>query len=105
MKLGEPDKKGKRDILPIPGSTNSLSVDTVISSLGQMAVNGVMAGGELEEQLQMKPGGMFFANPRSSETSVKGVFAGGDAATGSKSVIQAVVSARRAANNINAFVG
>jgi len=104
MKLGEPDKRGKRDILPIPGSTNSLCVDTVISSLGQMAVNGVMTGGELEEQLKMKPGGMFFANPRSSETSVSGVFAGGDAAIGSKSVIQAVVSARRAANNINAYV-
>ncbi len=104
MKLGEPDKKGKRDILPIPGSTNSLSVDTVISSLGQMAVNGTMAGGELEEQLKMKAGGIFYANPRSSETSVKGVFAGGDAATGTKSVIQAVVSARRAANNINAYI-
>ncbi|MCK5069900.1 MAG: FAD-dependent oxidoreductase, partial [Desulfocapsa sp.] len=104
MKLSEPDKKGKRNILPIPGSTNSLSVDTVISSLGQMAVNGKMPGGELEEQLKMKPGGMFFANPRSSETSVEGVFAGGDAATGTKSVIQAVVSARRAANNINAYV-
>lgn len=104
MKLGEPDKKGKRDILPIPGSINSLGVDTVISSLGQMAVNGVMTGGELEEQLKMKPGGMFFANPRSAETSVEGVFAGGDAATGTKSVIQAVVSARRAANNINAYV-
>ncbi len=104
MKLGEPNAKGKRDILPIPGSTNTLSVDTVVSSLGQMAVNGSMTGGELEEQLKMKPGGMFFANPRSSETSVPGVFAGGDAATGSKSVIQAVVSARRAANNINAFV-
>ncbi len=104
MKLGEPDKRGKRDILPISGSTNSLGVDTVISSLGQMAVDGVMSGGELEEQLKMKPGGMFFANPRSSETSVEGVFAGGDAAIGSKSVIQAVVSARRAANNINAYV-
>lgn len=104
MKLSESDKRGKRQILPIPGSSNSLSVDTVISSLGQMSVDGSMAGGELEEQLKMKAGGLFFANPRSSETSVKGVFAGGDAATGSKSVIQAVVSARRAANNINAFV-
>ena len=104
MKLGEPDKKGKRDILPIPGSSNSLSVDTVVSSLGQKAVDGFMPGGELEAQLKMKPGGMIFANPRSSETSIEGVFAGGDAANGTKSVIQAVVSARRAANNINAYV-
>ena len=104
MKLGEPDKKGKRDVLPIPESTNTLGVDTVISSLGQMAVNGQMPGGSLESELKIKPSGMFDANPRSSATSVEGVFAGGDAATGTKSVIQAVVSARRAANNIHAFV-
>lgn len=104
MKLGEPDKKGKRDILPIPDSKNTLSVDTVVSSLGQMAVAGNMVGGELEALLKIKPNGMFFVNTRSAETSVQGVFAGGDASTGSKSVIQAVVSARRAANNMHAYV-
>lgn len=104
MKLGEPDKKGKRDILPIPDSTNSLGVDTVVSSLGQMAVAGGMAGGELEAELKIKPNGMIEANVRNSSTNIEGVFAGGDASAGSKSVIQAVVSARRAANNINAFV-
>lgn len=105
MKLGEPDKKGKRDVLPIPDSMNTLGVDTVVSSLGQQAVAGEsMIGGELEAQLKIKPNGMFDANARSAQTSVEGVFAGGDASTGSKSVIQAVVSARRAANNINAYV-
>ncbi len=105
MKLGEPDKKGKRDILPIPDSMNTLGVDTVISSLGQRSVaEDRMLGGALEAELKIKPDGMIQANVRTSETSVKGVFAGGDAANGSKSVIQAVVSARRAANNINAFV-
>ena len=104
MKLGEPDKRGKREPLPIPDSTNSLSVDTVVSSLGQLAVDGLVRGGELEEAIKISPKGMFVANPRSSQTSVDGVFAGGDAATGSKSVIQAVVSARRAANNIHSYV-
>ena len=104
MKLGEPDAKGRRAVVPIPESTNTLVVDTVVSSLGQMAVNGGMKGGELEVALKISPSGMFVANPRSSQTSVEGVFAGGDAATGSKSVIQAVVSARRAANNIHAYV-
>jgi formate dehydrogenase major subunit len=105
MKLGEPDKRGKRPVMPIPDSTNSLGIDTVVSSLGQMAVNnGVMRGGELEAQLKVSPAGMFVANPRTAQTSVDGVFAGGDAASGTKSVIQAVVSARRAANNIHAYV-
>ena len=104
MKLGEPDKNGKRETIPIPESTNSLSVDTVVSSLGQLAVDGTMLGGELEEALKISPKGMFVANPRSSQTNLDGVFAGGDAASGSKSVIQAVVSARRAADNIHAYV-
>jgi formate dehydrogenase major subunit len=105
MKLGEPDKRGKRPVIPIPDSTNSLGIDTVVSSLGQMAVhNGVMRGGELEAQLKISPAGMIVANPRSAQTSVDGVFAGGDASSGTKTVIQAVVSARRAANNIHAYV-
>jgi formate dehydrogenase major subunit len=105
MKLGEPDKRGKRTPIPIPESNNSISVDTVVSSLGQSAVkDGKCTGGAIEEQIKISPQGMFVANPRSSQTSVEGVFAGGDAAIGSKSVIQAVVSARRAANNINAYI-
>ncbi len=104
MKLGEPDKRGRREPVPVPGSFTALDVDTVVSSLGQMAVNGRFAGGILEEQLDISPRGTIVANPRSSQTSVEGVFAGGDAATGVKSVIQAVVSARRAAENIHAFV-
>lgn len=104
MKLGKPDKRGKRPVEPIPDSTNTLTIDTVVSSLGQMAVSGTMAGGELEAQLKIKSNGMFDASPRTSETSVKGVFAGGDAAAGSKSVIQAVVSARRAVVNIHAYI-
>ena len=47
----------------------------------------------LKKALEISLNGMFVANPSSSQTSVEGVFAGGDAATGSKSVIQAVVSA------------
>jgi formate dehydrogenase major subunit len=105
MKLGKPDKRGKRPVMPIPDSNNSLGIDTVVSSLGQRAVNGsVMKGGELEAQLKIKPNGMFEANPRSAQTSVEGIFAGGDASTGTKSVIQAVVSARRAVNNIHAYI-
>ena len=38
MKLGEPDKRGRREPMPIPGSKNSLYVDTIVSSLGQRAV-------------------------------------------------------------------
>ncbi len=104
MKLGEPDKRGRREPIPIPGSNHNLHVDFVVSSLGQMAVDGKFKGGELESLLDISPRGTLAANPRTSQTSVEGVFAGGDAVTGPKSVIQAVVSARRAADNIHAYV-
>ncbi len=104
MKLGEPDKRGRREPLPIPGSNTSMYVDTIVSSLGQTAVKEHIDGGEIESQIQLSPKCTIVANPRSSQTSVEGVFAGGDAVTGPKSVIQAVVSARRAASNIHAFV-
>lgn len=104
MKLGEPDKRGKRQPEPIPGSTNILNVDSIVTSIGQKAVKGVFKGGELEESIGLKPTGMIMANIRSAQTNIDGVFAGGDAVTGPKSVIQAVVSARRAVANIHAFV-
>jgi len=104
MKLGEPDERGRREPVPIPGAKNTLFVDTIVSSLGQMAVKDHFIGGEIEAGIELTPKGNIVANPRSSQTSVDGVFAGGDAVTGPKSVIQAVVAARRAADNIHAFV-
>ncbi len=104
MKLGKPDDKGKRSPEPIPGSTTILQVDSIVSSLGQLAVSEHFEGGELEESIALSPRNMIVANPRSSQTNIDGVFAGGDAATGPKSVIQAVVSARRAVTNMHAYI-
>lgn len=105
MKLGEPDKRGRREPIPIPGSKNSVFVDTIVSSLGQKAVSEHFLTGEIESQIDISPRGTFVANPRTSQTNIDGVFAAGDAVSGpNKSVIQAVVSARRAADNIHAYI-
>ena len=104
MKLSEPDKRGRREPVPIPGSKKSLYVDTIVSSLGQKAVKEQFIDGEIESRMELSPRGTIVANPRSSQTNIDGVFAAGDAVSGPKSVIQAVVSARRAAENIHAFI-
>lgn len=104
VKLGVPDAKGKREPEPIPDSWNRLYVDSIVASLGQYAVNERFIGGELEESLELSPRATVVANVRSSQTNLDGVFAGGDAVSGPKSVIQAVVSARRAVANIHAYV-
>ena len=104
MKLGEPDAKGVRQPEPIPGSTNTLLVDSIVTSLGQTAVADKFSGGELERSIAISPNKTLDANVRSSQINIEGVFAGGDAVTGPRSVIQAVVAARRAADNIHAYV-
>ncbi|MFP3983225.1 MAG: FAD-dependent oxidoreductase, partial [Desulfurivibrionaceae bacterium] len=104
MRYGKPDEKGKRFPEAIPGTSQTLRVDTLISSQGQMALSEGGYEGELESQLELKPGNIIKASPRDSATSVPGIFAAGDAASGTRSVIQAIVSARRAADNIDAYI-
>jgi len=104
MKLGEPDSRGRREAVPIPGSKNTLYVDTIVSSLGQTTVRDQLHGGEIEANIELSERGAIVANPRTSQTNIEGVFAAGDAVSGPKSVIQAVVAARRAAENIHAYV-
>ena len=63
-----------------------------------------MVGGELESTLELTPANNIKANPRTSLTNHEGIFAAGDVTSGSRSVIQTVVAARRAAENIHAQV-
>lgn len=104
MRLAEPNERGVRHPEAIPGSTNIINVDTIVSSLGQKACDDRFSGSDLEEQLELTPKKTIKANPRTSQTNLAGIFAAGDTVSGPRSVIQAVVSARRAAENIHAHV-
>ncbi len=104
MKLGEPDAKGARYPEAIPGTSNILHVDTLVSSLGQMACDDGFKGGKLEEAIEVSDKNTIIASPRDFTTSVPGVFAAGDAVNGTRTVIQSVVAARRAAENIHAHI-
>ena len=101
MKLGEPDAKGIRYPEAIPGSTVHMGVDTVVVAMGQAASSGGFAGGELEQGLELTPKNNIKSNPRNFQTNIPGVYAAGDATNGPRSVIQSVVAARRAADNIH----
>ena len=104
MKLGEPDAKGKRHPEAIPGTSNIIHVDTLVSSLGQMACTDGFSGGTLEEQIEITAKNTIKSSPRDFGTSVPGVFAAGDAVNGTRTVIQCVVAARKAADNIHAYI-
>lgn len=95
--LGEPDDSGRRRPVEIKGSEFMLDVDTVIVSIGNGS-NPLIP--QTTEQLDVNKWGNITVDDR-QETSMKGVFAGGDIVLGAATVILAMGEGRRAASAIN----
>lgn len=96
MALGEPDSSGRRRPEPIAGSEFAMDVDTVIAAIGQtMEASGVQEG-----QIKFNRHGYIGVNEETMETSLEGVFAGGDCTSGPATVIEAVAAGKRAATSI-----
>ncbi len=105
MRLTEPDKRGVRHPEAIPGSSNHIEVDTIVHSMGQMAFNRQkISDMGIEESLELSQKNCLKANVRTSSTNVEGIFAAGDVVSGPRTVIQTVVAARRAAENIHCHI-
>ena len=102
--LGEPDDKGLRLPIPMPGSRLFWEGDTVIAALGQEGDHNIASYGDIEASLKLNARGTIKSNPSSMATSVSGIYAGGDVASGPRTVIQAVASGRRAAEAIDGFL-
>jgi len=105
MRLSEPDKRGNRHPEAIPGSGNTIHVDTVVYSLGQSAFAGsTVAIDGIEADLALSKKNCLQANVRTALTSVDGIFAAGDVVSGPRTLIQTVVAARRAVENIHSHI-
>ena len=100
MELGEPDGSGRRRPVPLVGSEFNIKV--------QMAV--IAIGNGSNPLLRDSPGLEFTkwhtlkVNPDTLETTLKGVFAGGDIVTGGATVISAMGAGRKAAQSIHEFL-
>ncbi len=100
MELGAPDESGRRRPVKKVGSEFRLEADCVILALGTSPnplLQRTTAG------LETKPHGEISADG-DGKTSLEGVFAGGDAVTGSATVILAMGAGRRAARAIDAYI-
>jgi NADPH-dependent glutamate synthase beta subunit-like oxidoreductase len=97
--LGEPDESGRRRPVPIKGSEFDTQYDTIIAAIGQ--VSDVPKGFGVE----VDRGNVIKTNPKTLETSRKGVYAGGDVAIGPDSVIRAIAQGRVAASSIDKALG
>ena len=100
MELGEPDASGRRSPVVIQGSEFKTEVDAVIMALGtqanQMSYNGTPG-------LEKTRKGCV-AVDETGKTSLEGVYAGGDAATGAATVILAMGAGKSAAAAIDEYL-
>lgn len=99
MELGEPDGSGRRKPVPVEGKTVDVDADTVIVALGTTP-NPIIPRSAKELELDKK--GYIIINPDTGETSIPGVWAGGDIAPyGESTAINAMGAGKRAAKAIN----
>lgn len=92
--LGQPDSSGRRSPVPVKGSDFELECDQAIVAIGLQA-NRILTG--VTPQLKADKWGDVLVDEQTMETSVKGVFAGGDIVGGEGTVIEAMGMSKRAA--------
>ena len=98
MKLGEPDASGRARPVPIEGSEFITEMDTLVVAIGQRP--------EVPPEIKVEQGkGNVLKVSAEMMTSREGVFSAGDCVSGPASVIEAIDSARRAAEAIDRYLG
>jgi len=92
-KLGEPDDSGRRRPVPVEGSDFDIKCDLAIIAIGLKA-NQILTS--VTPELKVDKYLDVVVNPDTMETSLKGVFAGGDIVGGEGTVIEAMGMAKKA---------
>jgi len=100
MELGEPDSSGRRRPVPIEGSEHEIPMDTVIMSIGQ-GPNPLIQ--DTTKGLDTNKWGNIVADD-DGNTSLEGVFAGGDIVTGAATVILAMGAGKKASETIDEYL-
>ncbi|MBM3909089.1 MAG: FAD-dependent oxidoreductase, partial [Gemmatimonadetes bacterium] len=101
MRLGKPDASGRPAPEPIPNSLFPIACDAAVYTIGQspdIAGLGVVNG------LEKSGRGALRADAATLETSLPGVFAGGDCVTGPDVVVTAMLAGKKAAISIDRWI-
>ena len=94
------DADGKADIEYIPGSDFTLKADRVVIAIGQRPNSAALN----IKNLNLGRNSTIVVDPLTLETNMPGVFAGGDAVTGSNNVVSAMAAGLRAAESIDRYI-
>ncbi|MEZ5069666.1 MAG: NADPH-dependent glutamate synthase [Bacteroidales bacterium] len=101
MELGEPDGSGRRRPVPVAGSEFEVETDLVVVSVG-VSPNPLIP--QSMKGLEVSRWGTIVVNPADMQSSVQGVFAGGDIVRGGATVILAMGDGRNAAKAMHAYL-
>lgn len=101
MVLGEPDDSVRRRPVPKKGSEFVMELDPVIVAIGNKP-NPLVP--RTTPELKTSKWGTVITNPDTMQTSIPGVFAGGDIVSGAATVILAMGQGRAAARAIDAHL-
>ncbi len=96
MRLGERDASGRPRPVAIEGAFETLPATTIIPAISQEPVLDFLEG----LGVRRRKDGTLEVDPGTRETSLEGLYAGGDAVHGPSSVIQAIADGRAAAEAI-----
>jgi putative selenate reductase len=96
MKLGERDASGRPRPVPAGTAEVVLPADTIIPAIGQEAELDFLADAPVERRRDGTP----VVDPRTGQTSLPWLFAGGDVVRGAASIIKAVADGRAVAAEI-----
>jgi heterodisulfide reductase subunit A-like polyferredoxin len=101
MELGEPDASGRRRPVAVVGSEFIMEVDAVVPAIGQESDWACLTE---ECACQLSDWGTMRIDPLTLQTHDPDIFAGGDAVTGPRTVIEAIAAGKQAAISIGRFI-
>lgn len=99
VELGDADENGMRRPVPIEGSGFTVELDTVMLAIGEVSDLSF-----LPKDIEVAEGNTIAVDLDTLETSLAGVFAGGDVVSRPATVIKAIVTGKRAAVSIDRYL-
>jgi indolepyruvate ferredoxin oxidoreductase alpha subunit len=100
MELGEPDESGRPRPFPVEGSQFQIEADMLIPAIGEVPDLSFVG----DCGLAVSPSATLGVNPATLETTVEGIFAGGDVVTGPRTYIDAMAAGQKAATSIHRYL-
>jgi len=103
MELGEPDASGRRRPVPKEGSEEIIAADNVFGAIGQSPDLSCLDEG-LGARIERTRWDSVLVNECTGETTLEGVFSGGDGARGAATAVEAIRDGRFSARSIHLYL-